>query len=317
MHAMKAYGASKGTYLHTPLTSTLGGRGWWPSQCMGKAPSTHGIAASKNYSHLLTDIENTKSSKMVLLIDQPGYFFTRHISLYTFMPSKVLHWHIWLHLSVVRTPAKTPVSIQKLPVVCLPNTVRFIHMYFVSFNNEFISDVQNRSTLSVKRTLPCINWFLVSLPIKWYVSFTWESLASTVEVARTSWVTTRCSCRVALVVMVVATVFSSTYIPRHHGTAHNVQHVTFYTDNTTQLLVTCGSKWHIIHDFIYWQCDNTVHSVAMTFVKMIKPLQKILHNNYIFHDKFPYRQSPTFVHNSFLNTCMKVEMYVSQVINML
>jgi len=41
----------------------------------------------------------------------------------------------------------------------------------------------------------------------------------------------------------------------------------------------------------------------MTFVKMIKPLQKILHNNYIFHDKFPYRQSWTFVHNSFMKTC--------------
>lgn len=193
-----------------------------------------------------------------------------------------------------------------LSFVHLPNTVRFIHRYLLSFNDEFISDVQNRSTLSVKRTLPCINWFLVSLPIKLYLSFTWESLASTVEVARTSWVTTRCSCRVALVVMVVATVFSSTYIPHHHGTAHNTQHDTIYIDNTTQMLVTKGSKWHLIHDFLYWQSDDTVHSVVKTFVKMIKPLQNILHNNYIFHDKFPYRQSRTIVHNSFLKTCRNV-----------
>ena len=119
-----------------------------------------------------------------------------------------------------------------LHFVRMPHTVRLIHRYLFSFNNEFISDVQNRSTLSVKRTLPCINWFLVSLPIKLYVSFTWESLASTVEVARTSWVTTRCSCRVALVVMVLATVFSSTYIPHHHGTAHNTQQDRRFTMTT-------------------------------------------------------------------------------------
>ena len=193
-----------------------------------------------------------------------------------------------------------------LSFVSLPHTVRFIHRYLLSFNNEFISDVQNISTLSVKRTLPCINWVLVSFPVKLYVSFTCESLASTVEVARTSWVTTRCSCRVALVVMVVATVFSSTYIPHHHGTTHNTQHDTIYTDNTTQMLVTGGRKWHKIHDFLYWQSDDTVQSVVMTFVKMIKPLQKILHNNYVLHDKFPYRQPRTFVHNSFPETCRNV-----------
>ena len=194
-----------------------------------------------------------------------------------------------------------------LSFIRLPHTVRFIHRYLLSFNKEFISDVQNRSTLSVKRTLPCINWFLVSLPIKLYVSFTWGSLASTVEVARTSWVTTRCSCRVALVVMVVATVFSSTYTPHHHGTTHNTQHDTIDTDNTTQMLVTWGSKWRLVHDFLYWQSEDTVQSVVMTFVKITKPLQKILHNNYIFHDKFPYRQSRTFVHNLFLKTCQNVQ----------
>lgn len=142
---------------------------------------------------------------------------------------------------------------EMLSVVCLPHRVSFIYRCLLLFNSEFISDVQNNSTLPVKRSLPCIKLFLVSLPINWYLNFTWVSLASTVEVARTSWVTTRCSCRVALVVMVVATVFSSTYIPHHHGTAHNTQHVTFYTDNNTaQLLVTWGSKWHMLDDFLYW-----------------------------------------------------------------
>jgi len=62
----------------------------------------------------------------------------------------------------------------------------------------------------------------------------------------------------------------------------------------------------LIHDFLYWQSDDTVHSVVMTFVKMIKTLQMTLHNNYTFHDRFPYRQSWAFVHNSFLKTRPKV-----------
>jgi len=62
----------------------------------------------------------------------------------------------------------------------------------------------------------------------------------------------------------------------------------------------------LIHDFLYWQSDDTVHIVVMTFVKMIKPLQKILHNNHIFHGKFPYRQSQAFINNSFLKMCPKV-----------
>lgn len=178
--------------------------------------------------------------------------FTTHISLYTIMPSKVFHRTFKSFVCGMYTCKDTCCHPEILSFVCLPHTVRFIHRYLLAFNNVFISDVQNRSTLSVKRTLPCINWVLVSLPIKLYVSFTCESLARTVEVARTSWVTTRCSCRVALVVMVVATVFSSTYIPHHHGTTHNTQHDTIYTDNTTQMLVTGGRKWHKIHDFLYW-----------------------------------------------------------------
>jgi hypothetical protein len=48
MHAMKAYWASK-----------VGG---WGPLCRGEAPGNHGIAASQNNSHLLTDIENTQNS---------------------------------------------------------------------------------------------------------------------------------------------------------------------------------------------------------------------------------------------------------------